>query len=313
VLLEAMRAGTREFLNMPFRAEALEEALGGVGRMLRDSPLAYSSTEHIYSILPSKPGVGATTLAMNLSAAVARRRDSRVLLADLDLSCGMIRFLLKLPAGSIMDAFLRSAEMDVELWRQTVFRRDGVEILHSGGLDPHARLDPHQVQCLIDFARKDYNFMCFDMSGNLEQYSMQVMSESKEVFIVCTPEMASLQLAREKVACLATAGLRERASILLTRHDLNGQGQDPAAQAKRASDIAGIPVRAVFGDCTKQVENATMLATWVDRGSRFGKDLDAFTRQLMGDPGPPLAALPQSLPAVLPDIEEGAQRVVWAS
>jgi pilus assembly protein CpaE len=257
--------------------------------MLADRPLAYSNTDHIYSILPSKPGVGATTLALNLSAAVARRGDSRVLLADMDLSCGLIRFLLKLPSGSIMDAFLRSEDMDLVLWRQTVMHRKGVDLLHSGGLDPQARLDPRQVQNLIDFARKDYQFMCFDTSGNLEQYSLQVMYESKEIFVVCTLDEPSLYLAREKINCLASAGLEHRVSLLLNRRPGNLE-----ADVQDAEYIAGVPVRAVFPDCSRQVKTATMNADFLEPDCPFSKDMDAFTRRLMGEPGPRIPLGPLS-------------------
>jgi len=293
VLIQALHAGARDFLTMPFSREATVGALQGVRRMLSETPLAYTNTEHIYSFLPSKPGAGSTTLAMNVSAAVARRGDTRVLLADLDLACGMIRFLLKLPPGSIMDAITRSADMDLELWRQTVFQRDGVDVLHSGGLDPQAHLDPRQVQGMIDFARQNYKFMCFDMSGNLEQYSLQVMYESKEVFVICTPDRASLELAREKVDCLASAGLKARASILLNRH-----GPDLAIQTAQAEEIAGVPVRAAFADSYKQVQRATMSATWLEPDSRFGKEIEMFSRILMGDALPPLPAAPLALPSL---------------
>lgn len=290
VLMQAIRAGTREFLSMPFQSEVLADALRGMRSVLQETPLAYANTEHIYSFLPSKPGVGTTTLAMNISAAVARRRDTTVLLADLDLGCGMIRFLLKLPAGSIVDAFLRSAEMDLDLWRRTVIHRDGVDVLHSGGLDPQTNLDPSQVQFLIDFARKDYKFMCFDMSGNLEQYSLQVMNESKEIFIVCTPDRNSLLLARDKLACLAAAGLRDRVSILLNR-----QGHKSAIPLEEVESIVEAPVRAAFGNSYKQVEKATMAATWVEPDSRLGRQFTDFARLLMGTPEPaPHAAAPQA-------------------
>ena len=287
ILLQAMQSGTREFLSMPFPGQALQEGLRGVRRVLGATPVAYTNTEHIYSFLPAKPGAGATTLAMNVSAAVARRaaeqqwKNARVLLADLDLSCGMLRFLLKLPAGSIMDAILRSADMDMDLWRQTVIHRDGVDVLHSGGLDPQAHLDPYQVQCMIDFARKDYKFMCFDMSGNLEQYSLQVMGESKEIFIVTTPDRISLQLARDKLACLAKAGLLNRVSLILNRCAGNRRAPRETIEA-----LVGAPVRAAFADRYSQVEKAIMAATWVAPKSGFGMECADFARLLLGEPAP---------------------------
>jgi pilus assembly protein CpaE len=208
VMTMAAHAGVRDFLSPPFSVPQVAETLEAVRGALRRAPLSYAATEHIYSFLPAKPGVGTTTVAMNVSAAFALESRQKVLLTDLDLTCGMVRFLWKLPQDlSIVDALARAAEMDVSLWPRLVRRRDGVDILHSGGINPQAFLDATQVQGLIDFARMNYNALFFDMSGNMERHSLHVMQESKRVFVVCNPEPASLFLAREKVAFLTQLGL----------------------------------------------------------------------------------------------------------
>ncbi len=193
LLLQAMRAGVREFLAPPFDREQLGDALRTMRSLLKRAPLSYSATEHIYSFLPAKPGVGTSTVAMNVSAALAQEPGMRVLLSDMDLTCGMVRFLLKLPQDlSIVDALSRASEMDVTLWPQLVSHREGFDILHSGSINPQAYLDPPQVQGLVDFARSAYNALFFDMSGNMERHSIQVMLESRRVFLLCNPEPGSL-------------------------------------------------------------------------------------------------------------------------
>jgi Flp pilus assembly CpaE family ATPase len=81
----------------------------------------YESSELLYSFLPSKPGVGATTLAVNSTMAIARSAETRALLLDFDLNSGMTRFVLNLPGtGSVLDAAKHSAAMDETLWQQIV-------------------------------------------------------------------------------------------------------------------------------------------------------------------------------------------------
>jgi pilus assembly protein CpaE len=239
-----MRAGARDFLMPPICVAATGEALQTIRTLLREEPLAYSATEHIYSFVPAKPGVGATTVAMNTSAALALVANRKVLLADLDLTCGMIRFFLKLPQDlSIVDALARAAEMDVSLWPQLVTRKEGVDVLHSGSVNPHAYLDPHHVSGLIDFARSAYTALCFDMSGNMERHSMQVMQESKRVFLVCNPEPGSLFLGREKLEYLRTIGLADRVSVILNRAD-----QLMAVPADKVCEFLGVPLAATFSE-----------------------------------------------------------------
>ena len=91
-----MRSGLREIVTDPFDKPSLLEALKSVQSLLGSKPAEHTATDQIFSFVPSKAGVGASTLALNVSAALARRPDTRVLLNDFDLNSGMMRFLLKL-------------------------------------------------------------------------------------------------------------------------------------------------------------------------------------------------------------------------
>lgn len=292
LLYQAMHGGAREFLTPPFTANSMAETLHVIRSCLRTAPLSYAATEHIYSFLPAKPGVGTSTVAMNVSAALAQEPRTKVLLSDLDLVCGMVRFLLKLPLDlSIVDAMQHAAEMDVSLWPQLVTRREGFDILHSGSINPQGYLAPPQVQGLIDFARCNYNALFFDMSGNMERHSLQVMQESKRVFLVCNPEPCSMFLGREKIAFLKTLGLGDRTSVIVNRAD-----QALAVPVKRVEEFMGVPVAATFSDDTFWVNVATGGATTLvgnGRGktSKLAREFGTFARALLqssrnGEPGP---------------------------
>src|SRR5579872_5944078 len=96
LLRETMRAGVREFLADPFERSAVQEALDAIKILVERRPPTMESTTQIFAFLPSKAGVGTSTIALNVSAAMARRQDMHVLLSDFDLNSGMMRFMLKL-------------------------------------------------------------------------------------------------------------------------------------------------------------------------------------------------------------------------
>ncbi len=282
MMLLALHSGARDFLVPPFRVPQFAETLEIVRGALKQAPLSYAATEHIYSFLPAKPGVGTTTVAMNVSTAFALESRQKALLTDLDLTCGMVRFLWKLPQDlSIVDALTRASDMDVSLWPQLVTHRDGVDILHSGGINPQAYLDAAQVQGLIDFARINYNALFFDTSGNMERHSLHVMQESRRVFLVCNPEPASLFLAREKIAFLTQLGLGGRMAAIVNRCD-----QALAVQASRIQPFLGIPVAAEFADDTllmhQAVGNAhTVVMDPKCRNSALARQFRAFAAGLI--------------------------------
>ncbi len=140
VLRETMRAGVREFLAEPFEARTVIETLASIKAQFDKRPAVYQSTNQIFTFLPSKAGVGTSTIAANVSAALARRPNTHVLLADFDLSSGMLRFMLKLTNEfSVPDALERATDLDENLWPQLVTTIQGMDVLHAGRLNPSYR------------------------------------------------------------------------------------------------------------------------------------------------------------------------------
>src|SRR5260370_28214610 len=96
ILLEVMRAGIREFASLPFDRPALTESLLRMKDALEARPAEMEVTDQVFSFLPSKAGVGTSTIALNASIAMSRLPNTNVLLTDFDLNSGMVRFMLKL-------------------------------------------------------------------------------------------------------------------------------------------------------------------------------------------------------------------------
>ncbi len=278
LLRETMRAGVREFLTDPFDHASLSDALRNASALLKKKPPVYESTNQILSFLPSKAGVGSTTLALNVSAALARGKTGSLLLTDFDLNSGMVRFLLKLTSEySLVDAVENSSAMDENIWPQLISTRSGMDVLHAGRVNPNLRVDPTQVQSLLQFMRRNYDALVFDMSGNLERYSIEVMQESRQVFLVCTPEIPSLHLAREKMGFLKTLGLDSKVSLLLNRVQ-----KKPLFSIAQVEELVGAKVLNSFSNDYFAVSKATTAGQVLDPTSSIGQQCAAFAASLSG-------------------------------
>jgi pilus assembly protein CpaE len=280
VLRETMRAGVREFLTEPFEPRAVLESVESIKTLLRERPAISESTNQIFSFLPSKAGVGASTIALNVSGALARRANTRLLLSDFDLSSGMLRFMLKLTNEfSVPDAISRVGDMDENLWPQLVTTVAGMDVLHAGRINPSYRIDAAQVANLVAFMRRTYQVLCFDLSGNLEKYSIELMQESKRILLVCTGEVPSLHLAREKLAFLRDMGLSGRVSVVLNRMRKN-----PLFSQAQVEELLGQPVTRVFANNYLAVNHAVEEGKLLDSSSELGQSFAEFAAQLMDQP-----------------------------
>lgn len=288
-LLEAMRAGIRECLAMPFDRGELAEAASRISAAVRDLPSLLEVTEHVYAFLPSKQGVGTSTVAMNTAIALGRRKKGEVLLLDMDLSSGIIGFMLKLSnAHCIVDAAENAHALDESIWDQIVCKKAGIDIIHTGKLNPDFRIDAQQIRYILDFARRNYKTVCVDISGNLEKYSIEVMHEAKTIFMVVTSEIPSLHLAREKLGFLQRLDLADRVKILLNRHH-----KKSLVSPSQIEGLLGVPIAFTFQNDYQGVHAALQDGRAVEPNSELGRQFQILADSILGLKEEDVGAAPQ--------------------
>jgi pilus assembly protein CpaE len=276
ILLEVMRAGIREFVSLPFDRQTLTEGLLRIKETVQQRPPAIEATTQVFSFLPAKAGVGTSTLALNSAVAMSHLPNTNVLLSDFDLNSGMQRFMLKLDnTYCVTHAAEHALEMDESLWPTMVTSLDKLDVLHAGKLNPDFRLEATQIRHLMEFMRRNYGALCFDLSGNLEKYSLEIMHESKRIFLVCTPEIPALHLAREKYLYLKQVDLAERVCILLNRCQ-----KRPLITPAQIEQLLGLPVYMTFPNDYQGVQRALTAGKWVESGSELGKQFTALANAM---------------------------------
>jgi pilus assembly protein CpaE len=276
-LLDLMRAGIREFVAVPDSPGELGNALGRVAAALERTPPRIPVTEEVIAFLPAKPGVGCSTVALNASVALAAQPSTRVLLADFDLNCGIIAFLLHLDSErSLVDAAEHAAQLDEELWPKLVAKARGLDVLPAGPIRPGFRIELPALRYLLEFARRNYDVVCADLSGLMERYSVELMQEAKRIFLVCTPELPALHLARQKLEYLRSLDLEPRVSLVLNRAQKRAlvTGAD-------IEKLIGLPIAIEIPNDYRGVHNALQEARPVDPGSEIGKRFTELARRIL--------------------------------
>src|SRR5680860_1458804 len=135
VLSEALRSGMREVLE--------DRDLTGLGIAVKRAkeifvalhgplnPLEAADPGQVITVFSPKGGVGKTTLAVNLSIALADKGKKKVCLVDLDLGFGDVAITLQVfPTRTIADAIQMENGLDFDLLETLLTPyRDGVSAL----------------------------------------------------------------------------------------------------------------------------------------------------------------------------------------
>ena len=267
ILLDLMRAGVREFLAYPFDPSTFIATAERLEALLQRNPAASDESDHVLAFLPAKAGSGTSTIALNTAIALSRLPDMNVLLSDMDLNSGLLGFMLKVDApATIYEAAEHAHKLDEHLWPQLVTRVGKLDLLAAGRLDPQSRVDPMQIRQILSFARRFYKIMCIDLSGNMEKYSIEVMQEAKRIFVVATPEIPSLHLARKKIQLLQTMDLGDRVHVLLNR-----AGKRAIITTEQIQQLLGTPVFMEFPNDYRGVHVALTMGKEVEAESDLGK------------------------------------------
>ena len=276
-----MHLGIREYLTPPLTQNKLIELADFLRTHLQRHPRAAARPADLYTFLPAKPGVGTTTIALGASCALAEELSVRTLLLDCDLAAGIVKFHLKLGnSASVLDALGHAENLDEDLWHQIVGKSDHLEVLHAGNLVSPPPVHAASLQRVLSMARAQYEVICADLASNLDEFSIELMRESKRIFLITTPEVAPVHLAQARVRSLESLGLADRVSLVLNRKDAWRGHLDAVA----VSEAAGMPVAFCIGNDYKTCSEATLRGSSVPGASDIGHSILNLANSLKADP-----------------------------
>ena len=274
-----MRAGVRDCISPPFNRDNLKATIALVDSILQRGRPDYGLSDRVYSFLPAKAGVGCTTVAMNTAFAIAGVSRHPTLLVDCDLRGGIVRFLLKLTNHfSLQDAAQAANELDEDLWTRLITRFGSLDVLHAGVIDLSFKIEATQGTQMVEFWRRIYKTVCLDFSGDLDAFSIDRMAESKLVFLVTTPELTSLYLAKEKVRAIEPLQLGDRLKLVLNR----SESKSPLTN-KEIADLVGMPIFMSFTNDYQAVNNSIHAGTHIQRDSRLVAEFQNFAKSITND------------------------------
>jgi pilus assembly protein CpaE len=248
-MLEGMRAGINECVGEPLQRAEFNTA---IRRLIDKRPTAASGA--IFGFLGAKGGVGSTTLAVNIAAAVSQvgqvgktkgadsDAPSKTLLADLHLMYGdCALFLGAEPRFSIADVLENGNRFDQAFLRGVVARHPGgPDLLGSSSQLKSPSTDLHRIETLLELARMQYAHTFLDLPRS-DSGVLDALSAITAIVIVVNQDVATLRAARAIGTTLRQRYGAPKVRFVLNRHD-------PRAEitARDVEDAIGEAVAAII-------------------------------------------------------------------
>lgn len=216
VIVNAMRAGAREFIERPTTTTDLLEAFVRLTTAQRRGRQE-GVRGKIFSVINAKGGNGATTVAVNLALALQSAHSQTALVDVAPLGHAALHMNLK-PVFSVADATRNLHRMDASLLESFMTRHgSGLQLL--AGTNVPATVDPSTAEFvrLFDMLVTHFRYVVVDASSRFDAASRLIASLSETVLLVACSDVASLWSAARVQQYLAETGSPDRVRLVLNR------------------------------------------------------------------------------------------------
>jgi pilus assembly protein CpaE len=255
VIVSAMRAGAREFIERPTTTTDLLEAfvrLTTAQRKVRRE----GTRGKVFTVVNAKGGSGATTVAVNLALALQESHGNVALIDLAQLGHAALHLNVK-PLFTVADALRNLHRLDSSLLESFMTRHaDGLQLLAGANMPAPVEPSTAEFARLFDMMVNHFRYVVVDSSSRLDGTTRLVCNLSETVLLVGHTDVASLWSAARVLQYLGETGGRERVRLVLNRfRKIPGFTEADAEAAAGAKLLWKIP------------NNYFAVSTAIDRGN----------------------------------------------
>lgn len=199
----AMLAGARDYLAVPLKPETVTLSIQAVleqeatrKRRISGERSDRSASGTVITIFGAKGGIGKTTLATNLSTAMARETGESVVLVDMDTRFGDVAVMMDIPG----ERTITEAARDVDKIDRSNIR--DYLITHPAGVSvlpaPQNPADwemigPGHIEKIVRILAQTYDYVLLDTPGTFNEVVGISLEMATVVLLVTSMDVASIK------------------------------------------------------------------------------------------------------------------------
>jgi pilus assembly protein CpaE len=189
--VDGFEAGVDDYVHKPVEPK---ELLARTRALLMRANYSRPQVAKTVSIIGSKGGVGATSVAINVAVTLAKQGNS-VILAELRAEGGTMRHQLKLSSGQDLSQLLAMKADQIkrpEIERRIITHSSGMQLLLAPQIGNGDKLTPAHVELLLDVMTSRAQFVILDLPTTPDQNTRRTFELSDQILLVTEPETLSI-------------------------------------------------------------------------------------------------------------------------
>ena len=217
LILQSLRAGAREFLNLPIGTSELRTVLDRVEEFSAGQVQAPKKKGRMIAVFSSKGGCGTSFVATNLAAANA----APTVLVDLNLQAGDLPLFLGVdPKYSIADMVENRERLDDALIASFVTPYSSKLSLLAAPREADAadEIEPEHVFEVLQRLRESYDYVVLDPQHTFDAITLAALDQADEIVLVLTIDIPAIRSTQRALAIFDRLGYpRKKIRIVVNR------------------------------------------------------------------------------------------------
>jgi pilus assembly protein CpaE len=237
LMRRSMQAGAREFLTEPLLPETLGEAFTRASARRPNQEKALGKT---LVFIPSKGGVGVTTIALNFALLLSKESGAKVVVVDLDFELGEIALGLGMTATfSVVDALLNPARLDKEFLSTLLLRNSsGLAVLASPEEYSFFHSPVEGAGKLLHILREEFAYVVVDAGTCHSHVQESVFEAADTLYLVTELTFPALRNAHRIISFFSAKDKSRGLEVIVNRFSSRHDGIDE----KSATKAMGRPI-----------------------------------------------------------------------
>ncbi|MCK9418559.1 MAG: AAA family ATPase [Nitrospirae bacterium] len=228
LILETMRAGADDYLPRPVNKLELARAIEKVTRQVlvsRSAPEPGAVEGKTISVLGSKDGYGKTTVAVNLAACMALRKDRPVMIIDLDLQGGDVSTFLNIqPNYTIADVARNVNRIDANYVRGAMYRHEsGLYMLaEPKNVSEVEEITAPKIKAVLNLLKGMGGYIVVDGGYSFDERALTVMDMSDMIILVGVLTLPAIRTIQKSLSVFRDLGYgKDKVKLIINRNGAN--------------------------------------------------------------------------------------------
>jgi Flp pilus assembly CpaE family ATPase len=161
------------------------------------------------------------------------------------------------------------------MWSSLVSQIKSLHLLGSGPMDFSRHISAERFMELLDFALRRYSLVGVDLPGTMEDQECETLLRAKRIYLVCTPNIGALHVARRKAAWLQDLRLTDKVAVVL-----NCVERRSTLSVDDIQHIIQLPVRHILPAAANEISRAVQKGAVLDTSSGLGKQIARIAEEM---------------------------------